>query len=152
MLSRSHASAINPMSTIITDRNKIQVVINSNCPSSLRVIQKEPMNMLWLPASPQQFVAQQNLKQNLSCPPAHSLPRGLTQTVCLSVRLSSENAEVQTQPSRRQEGEVCVPTRAGAVFPQPTRNLKIPRLCCFSCKEGENRDRRLIFDSALAFF
>lgn len=118
----SHASTINLMSAIITYRKKTHVVINSSHPlrvktgtqtvcvhlsnvymytNPLSAIQKEPMNIIWLVTNPQQLVVQETRKQNLSWPPAHSLPRGLTQTVCLSVRLSSENAEVQTRPSRQ---------------------------------------------------
>lgn len=58
------------------------------------------------------------LKQNLTCPPAHLLLRGLTQTVFLSVYLCSEDAEVPTQPSQHlgvggfctHQGLRCIPT------------------------------------------
>lgn len=63
--------------------------------SLLKVLPKQPMNLIWLLKDPQQ--SDPHTKPHL--PLAHSLLRGLTQAVCLSVHLSSDNTEVQTQPS-----------------------------------------------------
>lgn len=84
------------------------------------------------------------LSKTQQLPPSHAVLRDLTQTVCLSVCLSFENTEVQTQPSPQSKGDVCVPTRVCAKFPQLTRNIKILQLCCFSCLEAEEEPRQWI--------
>lgn len=138
-----------------------QVVMNHNSPSRVQtgtqtvrvrlsavfsshelcfgVNQEEPVNIIVLltDASPQHFAAQHTREHNLSCPRAHSLPRGPTQTVCLSVWT------LRTRKCRlKSEREVCVPTRASAATPTTTKEFKNTPALPFPMQTGRESGPR----------